>query len=66
VLTFRRSLVEGLGQLVHVAAEGVEAGVRSSAETLERRRWQTARKREETSTLPAEKPSRDVDGARLP
>jgi arylsulfatase A-like enzyme len=66
VLTFRRSLVEGPGQLVHAAAEGVEAGVRSSAETLERRRWQTARKREETSTLPAEKPSRDVDGARLP
>jgi len=56
VLAFRRAMLEGVGQLAHVAAQGVEAGVRSSAETVERRRWQTARKREDAPTLPAEKP----------
>lgn len=56
VLTLRRSLFEGVGQLVHAGAVGVETGVRSSAEALERRRWQTPRKREEPSTLLAENP----------
>ena len=50
-MTARRSLVEGMGQPVHAAAKGVEAGARSTAEALDRQLWQTASKREGTSTL---------------